>query len=79
MSTMPLLLIPEWVEPVADYMIHVGLPATLKVSAVALVCSSIGSEVQPGSTGRSAPRSMCSSTMKVGAMMMPSPASPAVT
>jgi len=41
MTTMPLLLIPEWVGPVWDYMIHVGLPATLKVAAIALSASTL--------------------------------------
>jgi polar amino acid transport system permease protein len=34
---------PDWVEPVADYMFHVGLPMTLRIAAYAVVGSvSIG-------------------------------------
>ena len=32
---------PEWVDPVAHYILHVGLPATLKISAVAVVGSAV--------------------------------------
>jgi polar amino acid transport system permease protein len=37
----PLALVPEWVEPVVRYMIEVGLPATLRVSAICLVTSTL--------------------------------------
>jgi polar amino acid transport system permease protein len=30
---------PDWVEPVAHYMLHVGLPATLRIAALAVVGS----------------------------------------
>ena len=30
---------PDWVDPVAHYMIHVGLPATLRIAALAVVGS----------------------------------------
>jgi polar amino acid transport system permease protein len=32
---------PEWVDPVAHYILHVGLPATLRISAVAVVGSAV--------------------------------------
>lgn len=35
------LALPEWVEPVARYIIEVGLPATLRVSAVAVTGSAL--------------------------------------
>jgi polar amino acid transport system permease protein len=38
---MLLLFLPDWVGPVARYMFEVGLPATLKVSAIALTTSSL--------------------------------------
>jgi His/Glu/Gln/Arg/opine family amino acid ABC transporter permease subunit len=30
---------PDWVEPVADYMLHVGLPMTLRIAAYAVIGS----------------------------------------
>jgi polar amino acid transport system permease protein len=33
--------LPEWVDPVADYMLHVGLKGTLRVAAFSLVASSV--------------------------------------
>ena len=36
-----LALLPSWVEPVAQYMLHTGLPGTLRVSAISLVTSSL--------------------------------------
>jgi polar amino acid transport system permease protein len=33
--------VPEWVEPVVRYILEVGLPATLRVSAIAVVGSSV--------------------------------------
>ena len=33
--------LPDWVEPVADYMLTVGLPGTLKIAAIALVGSTV--------------------------------------
>ena len=39
---MPLALsLPEWAEPVARYVVEVGLPATLRVSAVAVIGSAL--------------------------------------
>ena len=35
------LQLPEWVEPVARYILTVGLPATLRVSAIAVVGSTV--------------------------------------
>ena len=32
---------PDWASPVAHYILHVGLPATLKISAVAVVGSAL--------------------------------------
>ena len=32
---------PEWVDPVAHYILHVGLPATLRISAVAVIGSAV--------------------------------------
>jgi polar amino acid transport system permease protein len=37
----PVALLPEWVEPVARYMLEVGLPGTLRVAAVSLVTSTL--------------------------------------
>jgi len=33
--------LPEWVEPVASYMFHVGLPGTLRIAGAALVGSAL--------------------------------------
>jgi len=38
---MPLLLLPDWVEPVAEYMFRVGLPATLRTAGISLVTSTL--------------------------------------
>ena len=32
--------LPEWVEPVADYILHVGLRNTLIISAISVVLAS---------------------------------------
>ena len=38
---MPLLLIPDWVEPVARYMLETGLPGTLRAAGTSLVASTL--------------------------------------
>ena len=32
---------PDWAGPVADYILHVGLPNTLRVAAIAVVGSTV--------------------------------------
>src|SRR5215207_2973644 len=34
-----LLALPDWVEPTADYMLHEGLPGTLRIAAFSLLAS----------------------------------------
>jgi His/Glu/Gln/Arg/opine family amino acid ABC transporter permease subunit len=38
---MPFVDLPDWVEPVARYMLEVGLPGTVRIAGVALVASTI--------------------------------------
>jgi polar amino acid transport system permease protein len=38
---MPFVDLPDWVEPVARYMLEVGLPGTVRIAGVALVASTV--------------------------------------
>jgi His/Glu/Gln/Arg/opine family amino acid ABC transporter permease subunit len=37
----PVFALPDWVEPTAEYMLEVGLPATLRIAAVSLIASTV--------------------------------------
>ena len=39
--------LPDWAEPVADYIIHVGLRNTLIISAISVVLALVIGEVIP--------------------------------
>jgi polar amino acid transport system permease protein len=38
---MPVLALPDWVEPTARYMLETGLPTTLRIAAVSLIASTL--------------------------------------
>ena len=38
---MPVFALPDWVEPTAEYMLEVGLPATLRIAAFSLIASTV--------------------------------------
>jgi polar amino acid transport system permease protein len=37
----PLALLPDWVEPVARYMLEVGLPGTIRIAVISLVAATL--------------------------------------
>jgi polar amino acid transport system permease protein len=37
----PVFALPDWVEPTAEYMLEVGLPATLRIAAFSLIASTV--------------------------------------